>query len=248
MTAGEHWFEPLAEHMGGAYLRYSFTKGTDQEVRFLVDTLRLAAGSTVVDVGCGPGRHSLALAERGVGVTGVDIARRFVELAKASASAGDVPARFVRADARRLPLRSGSADVVLSLCQGGFGLLGGPGTEVDEDVAVLRELARVVRPGGRVVLDAFSAYFQLRWLEAGDTFDTDRGVNHEHTEVRSETGETRPAELWTTCYTPRELRLMASLAGLETEHLWAVTPGDYAARPADLDHPEFLLLARRPIA
>jgi hypothetical protein len=38
---------------------------------------------------------------------------------------------------------------------------------------------------------------------------------------------------------------MASAAGLEVEHLWSVTPGDYAARPPDLDHPEFLLIARR---
>lgn len=241
-----HWFEPLADHMGGAYLRYSFTKGTDQEVAFLVDTLKLGIGSTVVDVGCGPGRHALALAKRGVRVTGVDIAQRFVELA--SAATEELPARFVRGDARRLPLRTGCADVALSLCQGGFGLLGGPGSDIDEDVGVLRELARVVRPGGLVVLSAFSAYFQIRWLEDGDTFDADRGVNHEHTEVRSETGEVKPAELWTTCYTPRELRLMVTLAGLVTTELWAVTPGEYAANAPDLAHPEFLLIAARPVS
>ncbi len=246
MTDATHWFEPLADHMGAAYLRYSFTKGTDQEVGYLVDTLRLGVGSTVVDVGCGPGRHSLALAKRGVSVTGVDIAQRFVELA--SSSAQEVPARFVRADARRLSLRSGVADVVLSLCQGGFGLLGGPGSGVDEDVGVLAELARVAKPGGLVVLSAFSAYFQIRWLEKTDTFDADRGVNHEHTEVRSESGVAKPAELWTTCYTPRELRLMARLAGLEIDSLWAVTPGEYAPNAPDLEHPEFLLIARRPPA
>ena len=34
-----HWFEPVADHLGGAYLRYSFTKGTEQEVGFVVGAL-----------------------------------------------------------------------------------------------------------------------------------------------------------------------------------------------------------------
>ena len=37
----DHWFEDLADHLGGAYLRYSFTKGTEQEVSFLVEALGL---------------------------------------------------------------------------------------------------------------------------------------------------------------------------------------------------------------
>ena len=56
----DHWFEPLADHMGEAYLRYSFTKGTENEVGFIVDELGLQPGMRVLDVGCGPGRHSHA--------------------------------------------------------------------------------------------------------------------------------------------------------------------------------------------
>jgi cyclopropane fatty-acyl-phospholipid synthase-like methyltransferase len=77
-----HWFEDLADHLGGAYLRYSFTKGTANEVAFLVDALALAPGARVLDVGCGPGRHALALAERGIEVVGLDISARFVALAQ----------------------------------------------------------------------------------------------------------------------------------------------------------------------
>ena len=78
-----HWFEPVAEHLGAAYLRYSFTKGTRQEVEYLVEALGLSAGQRVLDVGCGPGRHASELARRGVLVHGVDISERFVELARA---------------------------------------------------------------------------------------------------------------------------------------------------------------------
>ena len=228
----------MAEHLGEAYLRYSFTKGTEQEVGYLAEVLGLAPGQRLLDVGCGPGRHALAVAEQGVVAVGVDISERFVNLAAGSARSGSF---FVRGDARRLPLRSGSFDAAWSLCQGGFGLLGGT-----EDSWVLEEMARCVRPGGHVVVSAFSAYFQVRFLEDGDTFDADQGVNHEHTEVRSPDGEVLAAELWTTCFTPRELRLTARAAGLEPLWVWSVTPGAYAATSPELGQPEFLLVARRP--
>src|SRR4029077_14646516 len=94
----------LAEVTGAAYLRYSFTKGTDQEVAFLLEALGLRAGQRILDAGCGPGRHSRALAAHGLHVVGLDVAPRFLELAVA----GGGPARFVRADVRRPPLRPAS--------------------------------------------------------------------------------------------------------------------------------------------
>ena len=237
-----HWFEPLADHMGDAYLRYSFTKGTEQEVDFLTDVLGLAPGLRLLDVGCGPGRHSRAFAARGIEVVGVDISQRFVDLATEGAPPG---ATFVRADARALGFDA-EFDAAVSLCQGAFGLAGGPGAPVDADVDVLAGIARALRPGGVAALSAFSAYFQVRWLEDTDTFDAASGVNHERTEVRDEDGRAIPADLWTTCFTPRELRLAAVRAGLAVDAVWSVTPGDYARRAPTVDSQEFLLVARRP--
>ena len=61
-TGPGHWFEEVAEHLGEAYLRYSFTYGTVQEVDFLVEALDLDDGARILDIGCGPGRHSHELA------------------------------------------------------------------------------------------------------------------------------------------------------------------------------------------
>lgn len=233
-----HWFEALADHAGAAYLRYSFTRGTEQEVDFLLGALGLGAGSRVLDVGCGPGRHAVELAARGVSVVGVDISHRFVELAAAAARPGG--AAFVRGDAGALPVGSGRFDAAVSLCQGGFGLLG------DGDGEVVRQMAAAVRPGGVVCLSAFSAYFAVRYLEPGDDFDAATGVNHETTRVRDEAGTERSFDLWTSCFTPRELRLIFERAGLAVERVWSVRPGAYRADPPDLEHPEFLVVGRRP--
>lgn len=242
MTPPDHWFEPVADHLGAAYLRYSFTKGTDQEVAFLLDALGLEPGMRVLDVGCGPGRHAHALARAGMEVVGIDISQRFVDLAAESAPPG---ARFERADARHLRFDA-EFDAAISLCQGAFGLTGGPGAPLDGDGAVLAGMARALRPGGQLAVSAFSAYFMVRFLEEHDTFDADAGVNHERTVVKDEAGREAEVDLWTTCFTPRELRLLAAQAGLEVRHLWSVTPGAYAAEPPSVHTPELLLVAARP--
>jgi SAM-dependent methyltransferase len=240
---GGAWFNDIADFLGPAYLRYSFTKGTKQEVDFLVDELRLVPGRhRVLDVGCGPGRHAHELARRGIEVHGVDLSPTFVDLARRGAPAGaPATATFEVADARHLAF-DGEFDAAISLCQGGFGLVGEEG-----DAAVLRNMASAVRPGaGRVAFTAFNAYFLVRHLEDHDSFDPATGVNTEQTAVRDEHGAERPATLHTTCFTPRELRLLCRQAGLEPEAIHAVGPGAYGrTRPPDLDSPELLVTAVR---
>ena len=191
----------------------------------------------VLDVGCGPGRHAHALARRGISVHGIDISQPFVDLAT---EAGVPHATFERLDARSLPFDA-EFDAAISLCQGAFGLLGG-----DQDGDVLAGMARSVRPGGTVCVSAFSAYFQVRYLEDFDTFDADAGVNHEVATVKDESGAEAEFDLWTTCFTPRELRLLATAAGLTVRDLWSVTPGAYRADPPTTDTAELLLVAVRP--
>jgi SAM-dependent methyltransferase len=255
--SGRHWFEDVADHLGPAYLRYSFTKGTDQEVDFLIDELGLNEGMAVLDVGCGPGRHAMALARRGIPAVGVDISGRFIEVAiEVADREGLSPLlEFHRGDARQLASDERFAgrgfDAAISLCQGAFGL-GGPPDSADPqnllaDEAVLTGMRSSLRPGGRCAVSAFSSYFQVRWLEDRDAFDAASAVNHEYTEVLDDDGNSAPAELWTTCYTPRELRLLADRCGLQVDDVWSVTPGGYERRRPDLDSHEFLLVARNPL-
>jgi SAM-dependent methyltransferase len=234
----EHWFEPLADHLGAAYLRYSFTKGTAQEVEFLLHELELDDGARVLDVGCGPGRHAHALAARGFEVVGVDIAQRFVDLAVERTPAG-AHATFQRLDARRLPFDN-EFDAAISLCQGAFGLVG-PG----DDVEVLAGIAKALTPGGRFAVSAFSSYFQVCYPQDAGTFDAESGVHHERTVIKDEAGTEAGADLWTTCYTARELRLLCDRAGLHVDAVWSVEPGRYRRELPTIETPELLMVGRK---
>lgn len=248
MAAGPEergWFNKIASHLGRAYWApdtgrvQAFTKGTEQEVAFLAEALGLEAGQRVLDVGCGPGRHALALARRGLDVVGVDLSDDFVALARDAAASEGLATHFEVLDVRDLAYH-GEFDAVVCLCQGGFGLLGGR-----DEPAAFGRIAAALRPGGRLALTAFSAAFAARFLEEGESFDPAIGVLHERSVVRNEAGVEKVFDAWTTCFTVRELELLAERAGLLVDGVHGVAPGRYGTAPPTIEDPELLLLARR---
>ena len=237
-----HWFESVARYLGDSYLKYSFTKGTKQEIDFLVEALPLVGGDRVIDIGCGPGRHCNELAIRGYKAFGIDISATFIEQASASAVEG---ASFRRLDARLLQDEielQCKFDVAICLCQGAFGVM----LDDSDDLDVLRGAAAVLRPGGLLALSAFNSYFSIRH-HTDAQFDVDRGVSHERTVLRNPAGEEMETDLWTGCYTPRELRMACSIVGLEVVRIYGVEPGKYGLIEPSVDLPEYLLVARKPL-
>jgi ubiquinone/menaquinone biosynthesis C-methylase UbiE len=111
----------------------------------LVGSLGVTSGLKVLDLGCGDGTTALPAARRGADVLGVDIARNLVEAGNNRAKAeGLTNCRFQEGDAtnlRALPDRS--FDLVISI----FGAMFAP-----KPFEVAKEMARVTRPGGRIVM------------------------------------------------------------------------------------------------
>ena len=104
-------------------------------------------GRLVVDACCGTGDLAVAFARAGARVVGVDFTWEMLRRSPGKLRAGDGPALFCHADALRLPLAEASADV----SSVAFGI-----RNVADRLAGLSELARVVRPGGKVLVLEFA--------------------------------------------------------------------------------------------
>ena len=149
-----------------------FDEATDRaQVARLLELLALPAGARVLDLACGQGRHARLLAEGGLRVDGVDLSAPLLTIA--ARAVGDRPLRYTRADMRRLPARwSGRFDGVVNLFTS-FGFFDDPA----DDAAVIREVARVLRPGGRFLWQGGSRDGVLADFVARDTWTTAGGMH-----------------------------------------------------------------------
>ena len=112
----------------------------------LVDALEPKSGERWLDVATGTGAVALRMARRGADVAGLDIAPGLIETARRRAGEEGLAIRFDVGDAEALPYEDGSFDGVAS----SFGVIFAPRHEV-----AARELARVLRPGGRLGFTAW---------------------------------------------------------------------------------------------
>jgi ubiquinone/menaquinone biosynthesis C-methylase UbiE len=116
------------------------------EARGIWNLLQLSETSRVVDVGCGHGRHALALAELGPTVLGLDASVALLSRARQLAEASRAHVDWMRSDMRQLPLCSQSADAVLIMDAFGFFE-----TEKEHETVVV-EASRILRDGGSLML------------------------------------------------------------------------------------------------
>jgi SAM-dependent methyltransferase len=115
------------------------------ETAFVVSALKLKRGALILDLCCGAGRHSRALAKRGYRVIGIDLSQDLLRKATECATRG---AFYARGDMRCHPLAPNSVDAVVNFFTS-FGYF-----ERDSDNAqVLREVARVLKHRGVFILD-----------------------------------------------------------------------------------------------
>ena len=185
-TVGNYirWFGPVTDDIGGV----------------LVDRLQ-PSGKQVLDLCCGQGVLTDALARAGATATGLDFSYRMLDVARARGSS----AEFVQGDAATLPFEDARFDAIT--CNFGF-------SHLPDRPAALAEMARVLRPGGQLYMSFWEApdrspAFQLVMKALKDHGDLSRAV---------------PSPDFFGFCDPAAAEQDLSAAGLEMTHHWVATP------------------------
>jgi ubiquinone/menaquinone biosynthesis C-methylase UbiE len=177
-------------------------------------------GGDLLDVPCGFGRHAVALARAGYRVVGVDRSQALLAEARRRADDAEWPI-LVEADYRELPFADESFDAAINL----FTSLGYLGDE--EDTKALAEIARVLRPAGRLVVELVPRDLLVRrfseqdWRALGGgrllleqrTFDAAAGIAQTTQTLVETTGERDSRTFSLRVYTATELVAMLLAAG-----------------------------------
>jgi SAM-dependent methyltransferase len=141
-----------------------------EELRAVLELVGPVPGTRVLDVGCGDGSYAVALSRAGAAVLGIDRSREVVRAAAGKLARASAPGRALVAEATELPFREGVFDTVVAITSLCF---------VPDAGAAVRSMARVLRPGGRLVigeLGAASTWAASRRVRAWLGSRTWRGV------------------------------------------------------------------------
>jgi SAM-dependent methyltransferase len=195
--------------------------GTAAEIDLLLQLVDLAPGTAVLDLGCGPGRHSLELARRGFRVTGVDRTAYFLQLARDRAQNEGLDVEFIQADMRQFK-RAESFDLAINLFTT-FGYF----EEAADNMQVLHNVYSSLRPGAVFVMELSSKEVLARTFRERDWQELDgvilleeRRVIENWRRLRNQWtlisgNERQQYEFTHWCYSAVELQQMLEQAGFE---------------------------------
>lgn len=234
----------MLEMIGEGYLHLPFAEGTEQEIEFLKSFLSLTPRHRVVDVACGPGRHSVELARGGIKVVGIDISDKLLNIARKTAALEKVATvEFVKADARDIPYTD-EFDAALCLCEGAFGVLEGDA----ENERMLHSIFKALKPGGKLALTALSLLRLLRHEKDLSGFDPQTNLLERHQLHEVEGSGEELFRFHERYYDFPGLKILLERIGFRHILGFGCRAGEYAARAITLDDMEILVYAEKPAA
>jgi SAM-dependent methyltransferase len=244
MSSRESWYVRAFDDVYLEVYAHRDAAEAERVTQTLLEPLGLR-GKRVLDLACGAGRYTRALGARGASVVGLDLSRALLNAAREHTHGRG---EFVRGDMLRLPFRSGTCHLVLSMFTS-FGYF----ATADEDRSMLDEVRRVLRDDGCFLVDLFNAARVQRKLvpetrRRAGRFDVlerrsiDASTNSVVKEIELRTGGRTYAyrevvRLWSRA----KLEKALCAAGLRVERVW----GDYEANAFDLEESERLLVLAR---
>jgi SAM-dependent methyltransferase len=235
------WFQ---EWFGEDYLRLYPHRDAGEASRLVALLQRRIpwqAGWSVLDVGCGAGRHLAVFEAAGFRPIGMDLSRTLLQRAR---QASRRP--LVRADMRHLPIRAGRFDLVVNLFTS-FGYFSSDA----EHAGVVGQMAAALRPGGWLVLDFLNAPAVRTGLVADETVALGGGPaqvsrrleDGDRTVVKTiATSDGRRFVERVRLYETAELEAMLATAGVSPRERL----GDYDGNPLSGASPRAILIGQRP--
>ncbi len=245
--ANQAWF---SKHFNEDYLVIYSARSqeqADREVEFVVRYMDIQPKESVLDLCCGHGRHLAALERLGKKAIGVDLSSDLLSEARRH-----VKSDLVCADMRRLPFRGGDRGFsVLVNFFTSFGYFESDG----DNLQAAREMARVLRPGGRFLMDLMNAEptiesivplnerangrFMIR--EERSFCETRRRIEKKIVLTDGQTNDTRHYFESVRVYNEPEIRALLADAGLEVREVL----GDFRGGPRTAESDRMIVTGRR---
>ena len=223
---------------------------TERETAFVVRALGLREGDRVLDLACGHGRHAVALARRGMVVTGQDLNEDYLQMARDGAAQAGVEIETVHSDMRDIPFTD-EFDAVINM----FTAFGYFDSE-DEDLRVLQAVANALKTSGKLLLDTINREWVLVQLRP-ERLAYGRRRQHvprapgvrpghrtepRHVQHRRADGTRRESPGHDVrLYTLTELTRLLDAAGLRL----SATYGDYDGAPYAINTPRMIVVATK---
>jgi SAM-dependent methyltransferase len=216
----QHWTEKFfTDRYGRVGLETKWEQAAEEAAN-VKRALKLRKGERVLDLCCGIGRHSIALAKLGLSVTGLDLNLSYLGQARARARRAGVKAHFLRGDMRALPFED-EFHAVLSLFTS-FGYY-----DDETNLRVLVGVARALRPGGKFLIEIGNRDWLVQNFRPWDVSEMGRDLVLEHREYDPLTSRVKSS--WRLVrgrkviemggfelrlYAPNELRALIEAAGM----------------------------------
>lgn len=223
----EKWYLDL--WLLGERFKPSYIK---KEVAFIKRVLRLSKGAKILDLCCGHGRHTLPLAKIDYQMTGLDLSKNALNMLKESTKRQGLNIRIVRGDMRRIPFKD-EFDAVINMFTA-FGYL----ENSKEDLRVLKQIAKALKPGGKFLIDVVNkdwvlANFQPRyWRKIGGRilleeriYNPKTSCNTAKNELIEKNGKAHKFYTKVRIYSLNDLKKKLDKAGLKVIRVYGDTLG-----------------------
>lgn len=246
------WYETFFDqHYLQGFTVFTTPEITQRQVDFIVKALHLPPPGKILDLGCGAGRHSLALGAHGYQVVGYDLSAELLAVARQQGDQQWFPIEFVQGDMRELPYIA-EFDAVINYFSS-FGYF-----DDADNARVLERIARALKPQGKLLLDLINRDAALphlatrRWWPGEDDLLLLEEVHYDPmlsrftntwTLIQADGSRYTFPPMQVRTYALHELVALLDQAGLNLLEVYGSEHGD-SFHP--LESPRIIVLAQKP--